>query len=135
MSKRKKVLLKCPNCNAHLCVKRSLFKVSNHPIYEKKDKLIINYSKSVLTEDRRSKLWLKCINCNYSQLFKNENELKEAIVKRLGGQLAKNFRIEQTSSQKREAALPKIVKPSKMLYNPETNEFYIPDLRKADAVT
>src|SRR6266576_6655776 len=119
MSKRKKILLECPDCSAHLFIKRSLFKVSNHPVYEKKARIIINYSKSILTEEKQSKLWLKCQNCTFEQEFKDENELKEEIARKLGGR----FRAEQTRSQRREDRLPKIVQPSKMRYNPETNQF------------
>ena len=135
MSKRKKILIKCPDCDAHLFVKRSLFKVSSHPVYEKKARLVINYSKSIYTEDRQSKLWLKCLNCTFSQEFKDENELKEEIVRRVGGQVASNFHADRMRNQKRDSNLPKIIRPSQMAYNPETNEFYLPDLSKADAVT
>lgn len=132
MSKRKKVLIECPDCGAHLFVKRSLYKVSSHPLYEKKNQLIINYSKSVFTESRTSKLWLRCLNCTFSKEFKDETALKEDVIHKIGGQLVQHAA--QMKSKNREV-LPTIIRPSKLLYDAASNKIHIPDLNQADAVT
>ena|SRR5437868_12509898 len=113
MGKRKKILIECPVCRAHLFVKRSLFKVTSHPVYAKKGKLIINYSKSIYTEQRQSKLWLRCLNCSFSQVCKDENELKEVIMQKIGG-LGNLF--PQKHHRPREEKLPTIIRPSKIGY-------------------
>src|SRR6266850_3851581 len=81
MSKRKKLLIACPKCGKNIFVKRSLYKVSNHPLYIRKGGIVINYSKSVFTEHRSSKFWLRCLNptCTYEQEFPDESALRSEV--------------------------------------------------------
>lgn len=119
MGKRKKILIECPDCSAHLFVKRSLFKISSHPVFEKKGTLIVNYSKSVFTEERQSKFWLKCLNCKFSQECKDENELKAVILKRIGG-LSNSHKPPSPPHHHfhHEEKLPTIIRPSQLGYGP-----------------
>ncbi len=126
MSKRKKLLLNCPTCGSSLFIKKSLFRISHHPIYIKKGNLIINYSRNVYTEKKETKFWLKCINCAFSRDIKNESDLKAEIsfliLEKAAVSKPLKFKTEKPKS------LPMIQKPPKahgVEYDLETNTFSV----------
>ena len=133
MSKRRKCWITCPKCSQNLVVKRSSFRVSNHPVYIRKGIILINYSKTISTDDRSAKYWLRCLNpnCNYIKEFPDENALRSEI-----GLISWDLLNPPKKQKEKPKALPKpkveylptITKAPKVIekiYNPETNQFFV----------
>lgn len=119
MSKVKKIGINCPQCSSALFVKAARHKVACHPMYVKKGKLVINYSRSSYTETRVSRFWLWCLNpdCTYQRSFEKEEDMIAEAGHLAYDQfeaLAQPSHHEKKQKQSAKETLPVIVRPSQM---------------------